>query len=66
MCANCSIRRMPTPECGDRLERGGEALHDDGREPERELVDEDHARVGDERLREHHHLLLAARERGGR
>ena len=47
---------------GDGLEHGREALDDDRREPERQLVDEDHARVRDERLREHDHLLLAARE----
>ncbi len=47
---------------GDRLQHGREALDDDRREPERELVDEHHARVGDERLGQHDHLLLAARE----
>ena len=44
----------------DRLDRRDEPLDDDGREPERELVDEDRARTRDERLCEHDHLLLAA------
>ena len=48
---------------GDGLERRREPLDDDRREAERELVDEqDHARLRDERLREHDHLLLAAGE----
>ena len=43
--------------------RRNEPLDDDRGEAERELVDEHEARPRDERLREHDHLLLAARER---
>ena len=50
------------PRRGGGLERRHEPFHDDGREAERELVDEDDARSRDERLGEHDHLLLAARE----
>src|SRR5262249_4418410 len=52
----------PRARRGHRLDRRHEALDDDRREPERELVYEQHARTGDERLREHEHLLLAARQ----
>ena len=65
MCANCSISRMPAPDAAISWSDGREALDDDRREPERELVDQDDARVRDEGLREHDHLLLAARERAG-
>ena len=50
------------PGGGNGLEGGRQPLHDDGRKTERQLVDEDEARVGDERLCEHDHLLLAAGE----
>jgi hypothetical protein len=46
----------------DRLQRGRQPLHHHRRQAERELVDQDHLRTGDERLRQHDHLLLAARE----
>src|SRR4051794_30041476 len=46
----------------DRLERRHEALDDDRREAERELVDEHEPRLRDECLREHHHLLLPTGE----
>ncbi len=51
---------------GDRPDRRYEPVDDDRREPERELVDDHEPRMGHERLREHDHLLLAARERAGR
>src|SRR6185312_8464131 len=44
------------------LERRDQALDDDRGEAERELVDEHELRPRYERLREHDHLLLAARE----
>ncbi len=51
---------------GDSLERRHEALDDDRREAERELVDEDDLRLRDEGLGEHDHLLLATREQARR
>ena len=51
---------------GDGLQRRHEPLDDDRREAERQLVDEDDLRPGDERLGEHDHLLLAAREQARR
>ena len=36
-------------------------LHDDGREPERQLVDDQHLGLVHQRHREREHLLLAAR-----
>ena len=54
------MRRTATPEAATARERGHEALDDDRREPERELVDEQDLGTRHERLREHHHLLLAA------
>ena len=50
---------------GGGLQRRDEPLDDDGRETERELVDEQDPRLRDERLREHDHLLLAAGEQPG-
>src|SRR3954471_11858165 len=47
----------------DGADRWHEPLDDDGREAERELIDQEEARLRDERLREHEHLLLAARQR---
>ena len=47
---------------GDLLDHGHQALHDDGSETERELVDHEHLRLRHERLRQHHHLLLATGE----
>ena len=64
--ANCSIRSTPTPFAATASSVGHEPLDDDRREAERELVDEHDARAGDERLGEHDHLLLAARERARR
>jgi hypothetical protein len=40
-----------------------QALDHDGREAQRELVDQQRRRARDQRLREDHHLLLAARQR---
>ena len=57
------MRSTPTPDVGDRGEDRHEALHDEGREPERELVDEDHRGPRHQRLSEHDHLLLAAGKR---
>src|SRR4029453_11861414 len=53
------------PVGGGALQRRHQALDDDRREAQRELVDEDELRPRDERLREHDHLLLAAGERAG-
>ena len=50
------------PARRDSLQRGGEALDDDRRETERELVDQDHLRARHERLGEDDHLLLASRQ----
>ena len=50
---------------GSGLQRRDEPLDDDGREAERELVDEQDPRLRHERLREHDHLLLAAGEQPG-
>ena len=61
--ANCSMSSTPTPDSATVADRRDEALDDDRSEPERELVDEDEARLGHERLGEDEHLLLAARER---
>jgi hypothetical protein len=55
----------PDPGLGHRAQRWHEPLDHHGREAERELVDEDEARLGDQRLGEHEHLLLAARHRSG-
>ena len=41
-------------------------LDDERREPERQLVDHEELRLGEERHREREHLLLAARELRGR
>src|SRR4051794_18345911 len=48
---------------GHRADRRHEALDHDRREAQRQLVDEEEPRLGDERLGEHEHLLLAARQR---
>ncbi len=40
-----------------------QVLHDDGREAERQLVDEEHVRLVQQRHREREHLLLATRQR---
>ena len=50
----------------DGLQRRHEALDDNRRQPERELVDEQDRGMRDERLREHDHLLLASREQAPR
>ena len=65
-CANCSISRIADPGARDLLERRHEALHDDRRQAQRELVDDHDPRPRDERLGEDDHLLLAAREQARR
>ena len=54
----------------DRDVVGGDALHDvvellddERREPHRQLVEQQHLRVGAERARDREHLLLATRQR---
>ena len=47
---------------GSSSYRPEQALHDQRREPERQLVDEQQARVARERPSERQHLLLSARE----
>ena len=49
----------PDPRLRDRADRRNQPVDDDRGESERELVNQDVARLGDERLGEHHHLLLA-------
>ena len=53
------------PRLGDRADRRDQPLDHDRREAERQLVDDHEPRLGHERLREHDHLLLAARQRAG-
>jgi hypothetical protein len=48
---------MPTP----RLDRLGKPVHDCRRKAEGQFVDQQIARACDHSLRDHHHLLLAAR-----
>ncbi len=50
---------------GDALDHRHQALDDDRRQPERELVDHHHLRLRRQRLCQHDHLLLAARQRPG-
>ena len=45
------------------LDDAEQLLHDDRRQPERELVDEQHVGVVQQRDRQRQHLLLAARQR---
>ena len=56
----------PDPRARHFLERRHEALHDDRRQAQRELVDDHDPRARDEGLGEHDHLLLAAREQARR
>ena len=64
--ANCSISSTPTPDSATSRIVGIRRLITTRREPERELVDQHEPRLGDERLGEHEHLLLAARQRARR
>ena len=50
---------------GEPGDDGDEPGDDHRRKAERQFVGQDIARTVDDRLREHHHLLLAARERAG-
>ncbi len=56
-------QQHPDAGLGDRADRRDQALDDDRRQPQRQLVDDHEPRLRDERLREHDHLLLAARQR---
>ena len=53
------------PGLGDRPDRRDEPVDDHRGEAERQLVDDHEPRVRHERLGEHDHLLLAARQRPG-
>ena len=59
-------QQHPDPRLGDRADRRDQAVDHDRGEPERQLVDDHEARMGDERLGEHDHLLLAAGQRARR
>ena len=51
------------PRLGDLANRRDQPVDDHRREAQRQLVDQDVLRLRDERLGEHHHLLLASRQR---
>ena len=62
----CSTSRIPTPRSSRRLPEGREQAGDDQRrEPERQLVGEQHLRFTTQRACERQHLLLAARQQAG-
>ena len=58
-CSTMIIVKPGVPQLLDDLE---DLLHDDGREAERELVDDEHVGFVHERHRQREHLLLAAGE----
>ena len=57
--ANCSISSTPAPASATAAITGIRAEHDRG-QAEGQLVDQQVTRLGDQRLGQHHHLLLAA------
>ena len=52
------------PDGLELLDRLQQLLHDERRESEGELVDDEHLGVVEQRPCERHHLLLATRQRG--
>ena len=62
---DCSTSTIVVPAGVDRLHDLEQLLDDHRRQPERQLVDHQQLRAGDEGLAEREHLLLAARQVAG-
>ena len=62
---DCSTITIVTPVGLEPLDDLEELLHDERREAERQLVDEQQLGLEHHRLRHREHLLLAARQRAG-
>ena len=60
--SDCSTTNTVVPDAAHPLQELDDALGDRRREPEGQLVDEQHVRARDQRHREGEQLLLAARE----
>ena len=63
--ANCSTTRIDTPVARDLGDDAVQLLDDERRQAHRQLVEQQHGRIGREATGHREHLLLAARHRAG-